>query len=192
MSFYPQGMSQQQYEYHQHRKVSNLSPSLAPLTATHIAHCPGGHEYYVAFKKGTCWIQPSDQYGRGYGGSSLFQEGCTFQELPEREIVKTMSAKSLRIVQQFRDLLKLIEDKKLAIFIKSTHDRNNLYRHFRQKKMELNSLQHLARCSVPELIDNRSGRFKTNVGDVLREAGAIKVVTGGKLESRTVEVVFDT
>ena len=77
-------LNRQQYDQYDHqrsRKAHNLDPLSAPKTATHIAHCPGGHEYYVAFNEGTCWIQPSEFYGTGYAYASLFQDGCKFHEL---------------------------------------------------------------------------------------------------------------
>lgn len=76
------------YEYRQHRRVSSLDIYDAPPKATHVATLPNGVKYFVAFyvmphdHVERCWIQPSHQYGAGYGYCGLFQGGCRFDPLP--------------------------------------------------------------------------------------------------------------
>lgn len=64
-----------------HRQATNLDQHKAPESATHIAILPSGVQYYVMFKDGSCWIQPSDQYGSGYAFCSLYQKDVKFVEL---------------------------------------------------------------------------------------------------------------
>jgi hypothetical protein len=73
-------------EWKRHRQVTWLNISNAPPEATHVATLKSGIKYFVRFdEEGTCWIQPSDQYGEGYAFCSLYQEGVTFQAIRETE-----------------------------------------------------------------------------------------------------------
>ncbi len=66
------------YEYSQHRRVSSLDTWRAPDTATHTAKLPNGVMYFVRHDGKTWWIVGSDQYGKGYAGSSLYAKDVVF------------------------------------------------------------------------------------------------------------------
>lgn len=95
---------------------------------------------------------------------------------------------SEQIITAFRDVLSMIDGRKLANAKLPPPDRQRLYRAFRLRKCELSDLEYLMRRTRPDLIDKRSGRVKHTVAVALLDAGLIKTVTVGF--TRTTVVVF--